>query len=420
MSQPTSTTQFSDDLDAPSIDWVSLLHEIWAARFKLLASAAALGVIASLATFVRGKFESDGLYQLQVPSLKAADTGSSLSVGTPSFVEFKLISSMLAEPERMREYLAAKGLGADEDLANLPRDLQDPALQRQLLSPVYAYTKIDAKEFADNPTSNNAAGQLVALRVTASGRSAEVAQKRGKVLAEYVRDAVFLQAMTDYIRVRDSELKRSALAYENLVIANRYQTKVAADRLRDLKTVAQRNPDAARADGRSVLSLTDSTTRFLPLSTQTMAVDVSLVDLNLSFESAKRSRDQTEYVISYFDELQKAAVGAKTAEAILKAMPAAKAAADKRRDLTDEKIKQVSNTTQLEILTLEDAFYNRSRFVAGPTLPERSLKMPFVALLLGGLFGLIATAAWLLIRKWIAANRDQIMGGISPVANRGD
>ncbi len=414
MPQTVSEPQVSRQPEVPLFHWLLVLHDLWVSRLRLISAAVAIGAIAALATFALSKIESEGLYQLYVPSLKAAEVGSSLSVGVPSFSEYKLISAMLAEPERMRDYLAARGLGSDEDVASLPRALQDPASQRQLLSPVYAYTKADAKEFADNPTAKELAGQVVGLRVAATAGSADVAQKRGKVLAEYVRDTVFLQAMTDYIRVRDSELKRSALAYENSVISNRYQSKVAADRMRELKTVAQRNPDAARSDGRSVLSLTDSTTRFLPLSTQMMATDVSLVDLNLNFESAKRSRDQTEYTIAYFDALQKSAAGAKTAEAILKAMPAAKTAADKGRDLTDEKIKQVSNATQLEILTLEDAYYNRSRFAVGPTLPERSLKMPLVALILGGLAGFLAMCAWIFACKWFIANRAQFVVGAGP------
>ena len=400
--------------DETVIDWVPLVRGLWAARITLVAAAISSGVLAALLTISLGKLESEGFYQLNVPSLKLTDVGSGLSVGVPSFSEYKLITSLLSEPERMREYLAAKGMGDDVDVASLPRALQDPATQRQLLAPVYAYTKADSKEFIDSPTAKEAAGQVVGLRVTATARSAEIAQKRGRVLAEYVRDTVFLQAMTDYIRVRDNELKRSALTYENLVISNRYQSKVATDRLRELKTVAQRNPDAARSDGRSVLSLTDSTTRFLPLSTQMMAADVSMVDLNLNFEAAKRSRDQTEYTIAYFDSLQKAAVGAKTAEAIIKAMPSAKASADRGRDLTDEKIRQISNATQLEIFTLEDAYYNRSRFTVGPTLPERSLKMPFVALVLGGMAGLVATGLWLFGRKWLIANKARILGSSVP------
>ena len=97
-------------------------------------------------------------------------------------------------------------------------------------------------------------------------------------------------------------------------------------------------------------------------------------------------------------------------------MPAAKAAADKGRDLTDEKVKQVSNATQLEILTLEDAFYNRSRFAVGPSLPERSLKLPLVALILGGLVGLVGMAGWLLVRRWFAANKQQIVTSVNPAS----
>jgi hypothetical protein len=389
------------------------VRQIWSARSGIFTIAVVMGVAAASAFWISGRFESEGLYQLiapsiNVPSVRAAEVSTNLSVGTPTFSEFKVVSALLAEPERMRAYLSEKGLSDDVQLSDLPLVLSDPVKQRQWLAPVYAFTKADSKEFVDNPTAKEYAGQVVGVRVVANARSAEVAQRRNRVLAEYVRDVVFLQTLTDYIRTRSSESKRSALIYENSVISNRNQLKVATDRLRELKTVALRNPDAARGDSRSVLSLTDSTTRFLPLPTQMMAADVNAVELNLAFESAQRLWAQTQYTSTYFEALQNSLSETKTADALIKRMSHAKALADKSRDLTDEKIRQVSNATLLEIQTLEDAFHNRSRFIAGPSLPERSIKMPLLALILGCLVGLVGASCWVVIRQWFLTYKDEL------------
>ena len=396
--------------DVSIIDWVPGLRRLWFSRKRVLLGAGGLGILAAIVTFALGRYESQGLYQLYVPSLRAAEAGSSLTVGLPTFGDYKLISSLIAEPNRMREYLAAKGMDSDDDVSGLPKSLLDPVAQRQLISPVYAFTKADAKEFAENISAKEAAGQVLGLNVATKSRSMDVAQKRNRVLAEYVRDAVFLQAMTDYIRVRDDELRRSALAYENAVIADRYKLKFANDKMRELRAVGVRNPDA-RADGRTVVSLSDSTVRFLSLPTQVVAEEIRAVDLNMGLEKARRERDQTEYTIAYFEALKKAILSARTAEAVIKAMPEAKSAADKGRDLNDEKIKQVSNATQLEILSLQDAYYNRSRFVVGPTRPERSLTMPLLAFVLGSLAGLGGMAGYVMLRGWFGANIKRIVGG---------
>jgi hypothetical protein len=411
-SSPYETPQLEAEHSSLAV-YKPVLRLLWKARRLVLMIAAITGVAAAVALWMLGRFESEGLYQLIAPSINApsvrtAEASTSLSVGMPTFSEFKVVSALLAEPERMRAYLSEKGLSEDAELSDLPRALRDPVKQRQWLAPVYAFTKADSKEFVDNPTAKEYAGQVVGVRVAATARSADVAQRRNKVLAEYIRDVVFLQTLTDYIRTRSSESKRAALTYENSVISNRNQLKVATDRLRELKTVALRNPDAARGDSRSVLSLTDSTTRFLPLPTQVMAADVNAVELNLAFESARRLWAQTEYTSTYFEALQKSMVETKTADALIKRMSDAKAAADKGRDLNDEKIKQVSNATLLEIQTLEDAFNNRSRFIAGPTLPERSLKMPAITLLLGFLAGLVGASCWIIIRQWFLTNKAEI------------
>ncbi len=409
----SSETHPPEVVQLPFAAYKPVLQVLWRARRTVLAAAIITGLVAGAGMLALGKLESEGLYQLiapsvNAPSVRAAEASTTLSVGMPTFSEFKVVAALLAEPERMRAYLSERGLSEDAELSDLPRALRDPAKQRQLISPVYAFTKADSKEFVDNPTAKEYAGQVVGVRVAASGRNAEVAQKRSKVLAEYVRDVVFLQQLTDYIRIRSSESKRSALLNENAVISNRNQLKVVNDRLRELKSVALRNPDAARSDGRSVLSLTDSTTRFLPLPTQVMAADINAVELNLAFESAKRLWAQTEYTSTFFDALQKSTAEIKTADALIKRMSEAKAVADKGRDLNDEKIKQVSNATLLEIQAIDDAFNNRSRFIAGPTLPERSLKMPVIALILGLLAGLVGASCWVIIRQWFLTNKAEI------------
>ena len=84
MSQTFSAAQSPDDTDLPRVNWLSLLPELWVARVSLLGVAAATGVIAAVATITFAKFESEGFYQLQVPSLKTAELGSGLTVGAPT------------------------------------------------------------------------------------------------------------------------------------------------------------------------------------------------------------------------------------------------------------------------------------------------------------------------------------------------
>lgn len=408
MTDPHTALITADEEAPTTVDWVRFARPLWAARRTILSGALALGALAASAVLLLSKFESEGLYQLHVPSVRTTDAGSSISLGSPGFSEYKIIASLVSEPVRMGDYLVARGMAEDDDVAGLPGAFKDPAKLRQLIAPVYTYTKADAKEFVENPASREAAAQLVGLRVAASARTGEVAQKRSKLLAEYVRDTAFVQGLTDYVRFRDNEQRRATLSYDNSVIRDRYRLKVASDRLRELRSVGSRNPEA-RTDGRAVLSLTDSTIRFLPIPTQVAAVEIGTVDVNIEMERARRERDQAEYSATYFQSLQKAMASAKTAEDVLKAMPVAKQDADKGRDLTDEKYKQISNATQIEILTVQDAFYNRSRFISGPTLPERSLKMPVVALVLGTLAGLGLTAGLVLLGGWLRDNKARIV-----------
>ena len=400
----TDRERFEEDA---SVDFIAIAGSLWSERKVLIASALALALLGAGLGTILPKYKSEGLYQLHVPSMRAAETGAALAIGMPSFSEYKLISSLVSEPDRMREYMAVKGVSADDDLVGLPRALATPESQRQLFSPTYTYTKADSKEFVDNPGAKEAAGQLLGVRISSEATSAEAAQKRANFLAQYLRDAVFFQALSDYIRIRNNELQRSALSFENSVISGKYNLKLVTEKMRELRGISQRNPEAGRGDARSVVSLSDSTVRFLPLPTQIVATEVGIFDANTGMERARREREQAEYTIAYYAALQQAATKAKTAEEIIKAMPDAKVAADKGRDLTDEKIKLVANNTQLEILSLQDAFYGRSRFVSGPTLPERGFTMLALSALVGLMLGALFAAAYVLLRNWWRLNSSK-------------
>ena len=387
-----------------SIDLAAVAWALWNERKVVMASALALGLLGAGLSINLPKYKSDGLYQLHVPSARGADTGGALAIGMPSFSEYKLIAALLSEPDRMREYMAAKGLSLEDDLSDLPRALAAPESQRKLFAPVYTYTKADSKEFADSPSAKETAGQLLGVQIGSESKSAEASQKRVKFLAQYLRDAVFHQTLVEYIRVRNNELQRSALLFENSVISGKYNLKLATEKMRELRGIGQRNPEAGRGDARSVVSLSDSTVRFLPLPTQIVATEVGIYDATSGMERARREREQTEYTIAYYAALQPAAAMAKTAEDIIKAMPDAKAAADKDRDLTDEKMKLVANSTQLEILLLQDAFYNRSRFIAGPNLPERGLKTLVLSAMAGLVLGALLAIGYVLARNWWRQN----------------
>ena len=223
----TEPERFQQDA---SVDFLAIARSLWNERKTLLVAALTFGLLGASLGAIFSKYKSEGLYQLHVPSMRAAETGGSLSIGMPTFSEYKLISSLVSEPDRMREYMAVKGVAADDDLAGLPRELAAPESQRKLLAPIYAYTKADSKEFVDNPNGKETAGQLLGVQISSESKSAEAAQKRASFLAQYLRDAVFNQTLTDYIRIRNNELQRSALSFENSVISGKYNLKLATER----------------------------------------------------------------------------------------------------------------------------------------------------------------------------------------------
>ena len=93
---------------------------------------------------------------------------------------------------------------------------------------------------------------------------------------------------------------------------------------------------------------------------------------------------------------------------MLRALEASKERAFKTKDLNDELVKEVYNKITVDNQNSINLYLEKSRFIAGPSLPENRTTRLSTALVVSALLGLFLGCLIALGRQWWAANREQL------------
>jgi hypothetical protein len=401
--------------DDAYIDLADIARRFWESRLLIVLGTLALCVLAGAGSWFLSKYQSDGLFQLQTPNLrylegaKGGETTISLLVGPPAFSDFKRANTALLERERLERFLAKKDVANDPDLARLPTRVASKLGLSGLVEQQYVLSKADAKELAD-PTLKEGATQLMGIRLQPEANTPQAAQKQAKILAEYVRDTMFHASLLDYYRSRESELKVQLLAHESTLLTNKFSLKQLQSKSAEMRAISAKYPEASRIEARSVVSLSDTTVRYLPPTTQLIAIETNISDVNLAIERSQRERDQNELLLLYYTAMRDVAEKAATGEEVVKQMAAVKQESTKGKDVADEKYRQALNTIDLEMTRLVDGFFKGSRFISGPTLPEHKTGRPLLVLALTAVGGFLLMCFVALLRSWFRQNSAKILG----------
>jgi hypothetical protein len=358
------------ELDTIDKSIVEILRTLWERRIVILLGSFLIAALTAAFIYLESPFHTHGIYQIHAPVVRKKDDQKELKFDVPTFVEFKRISTSILEKSLFEQFLDARGLGSDPKYKATLQRFSSPEQIRGIFDPQWALTKADARELADMG-SRDAATQLMGVRVASSDKNGRDAQSQAILLADFLRDAVFYVGLVDYIRAQSADLRQELIATEEKHLSEKYRYLALENKKKALEGLSLTYGTGSRTSPQgSVVSLTDSTVRYLPLSTQLLAVDSTLIDLSIALEKLRRETEQTKFRLDYYNELQEIANVARSGEAIVKALPEALAKVARSRDLADEKFKQVALRLEHEATQARDAFNFRSRFLSAPFDPQ--------------------------------------------------
>lgn len=419
--QPRQQAGSEDRLEAERFNsLVELAVTLWQARWLIalcVVVGASLGLTSALFT---AKYESEGFYQFggPIPIIdqersnkdrkkekrrddRRDENEKELAPGI-ALADFKRLSASYGTVERFNDYISESKQENEKGVDALRRQLITGGVSG-IIEPVYPYTKLDAKILVEQPkgSSNN----VIGLRVKYSAESKEDARQMVALLGRYAMDTIVYGVYSDAIMFKTDEIRAKLLAIDSTILEQKMRLEKHRRAASRFAKIAAEYPLAGNQGVRQVVEITEETARFLPPTTLLTTARVEEADAIEAINQAQMERRQNEVLLAYYERVKSVLSGTKSGEVVLRRLEEIKSDIFGNMDLKDEVVKSVYNRISVDNQNAINVYLNKSRFIAGPTFPQKSTARPAMSLFIGLILGFVAAVILALAQKWWNANR---------------
>ncbi|CDG81580.1 hypothetical protein [Janthinobacterium agaricidamnosum] len=400
------SNQKKSDFEEDIISIADLLPILWHSRRMVLTSTIIAGVVGASAALLLSQYKSEGFLQFggPIPIKNETDqkkpepersNGISLS-------DYKRYAAAFNSSGRLSEFVQQKKLESMVGINGLRSVFSSREGGGRLIEPIYPFTKLDAKELLEDPKDGN--NNVIGLRISYAAGKPEDAQQMVRLLGQYTMDTILYVTYSDALRFKHSEMTAKITKLDNDIIESKEKLLLYQRQGQSLKNIVSRYPDSSSQAARQVISVTEENARYLSPSVQLMTSEVQTAETNEDIYKSKREQKQYLLLREYYDQVKTLLDGTKSGETILRGMEGIKAEVFKNKDMSDEVIKEVYNTITIDNQNAQNLYLEKSRFIAGPSLPEHRSGRPVLTLMLSLLFGLLSSSFFAILRSWWKGN----------------
>lgn len=390
-----------------------LFSSISQARLAILIFALLVVTSGLSIAIYSAKYKSQGFFQFGGPIPMTFEKIKDKEKGTEkdkdeehgpgiALSDFKRYAAAYSTNERFNDYVKEKNLASVAGIDGLQQNFTSRNGIAQLIEPVYPFTKLDAKELIEQPkgSSNN----VIGLKIEYNGNSPEIAQKMVDLLGHYAMDSIIYLIYSDALRYKKEEIKTKLTELDSVIIRNKIKMSEYQRREADLRKIIARNPIMNQAE-RQVVEIKEDTAHYLPPTTLLTTTEVQASEANEAIFKAKHDQLQNQILLEYYDRVQSILSSTKSGETVLRSLELAKESTFKNKDMQDDVVKEVFNTITIENQKSMNVYLNKSRFIAGPTLPVHTTVRLGVILLISLIIGTLSPVLFIIARNWQPDNR---------------
>ena len=411
MEKQEKFTPHNTKQDGALISPTDLLSTLWHARRMIIGMTVASIALGVASTIYFAKYKSEGFLQFGGPiPLQAEKTVKTKDAKEAAFgiqlSDYKRYSAAFGSRGRFDDFVHAAKLDNTPGIDSLRKNITNGKNLNAIIEPIFPFTKIDAKDLLEQPkdSSNN----VIGLRISYDASNPEEAQRIVALLGRYTVDTIVYLIYTDALRFKHLEITAKITKLDNDIIGSKQKLAEYGRRIKDLKQIVARYPKADVQNASQVVTVTDENSRYLSPVTQLMSAEVEASTAEEAIYQAKREQQQYLLLRDYYDSAKAELDTNKSGEAVLRALEASKERAFKTKDLNDELVKEVYNKITVDNQNSINLYLEKSRFIAGPSLPENRTTRLSTALVVSALLGLFLGCLIALGRQWWAANREQL------------
>ncbi|WP_431796745.1 hypothetical protein SGO26_12685 [Cupriavidus metallidurans] len=374
-----------------AIHWSSVAKSIvrWISAnrrpFLLTMALASVALFALMSHFLR-HYQSEGFLRASRP-----------------LTDFNAQRTTFEDKESFQRFLRANKLTNTPNAVYLVHAIGSGLMQRQV-KVVLPYTKDDLRFLADlkSPLDSN----ILGFSVTFAGATPDDAAARVRLMGDYLKDTMLRQDLLDNIHQRAGEVRAEKQKLDNKLIAKRVELEEAARKLSALKEIAAKYPEASRYESRQLLSSDTDGARYLSPVMQLVGVESNIVDIRNELASLERDEAQNDLRLTFYTGAEKLNPSVKSGKELLDDFRSLRAETFRNVNLDDDRAREVVNKIDLLAETLQTRDLMNTRFVSGPSVPDRrtgpgSALILVFSVVFGGSFATVVVAllGWMQARK---------------------
>lgn len=268
--------------------------------------------------------------------------------------------------------------------------------------PTYSLSKADTKDLASiSKELQDSEGQtILSLTVNANGSTKEKALGRLDEVTRFIREGSVYLLLKGQIIGYEAKLLNSDADLQKRITDTEVELKFLRDRARNLESLRQRFPQNVAVASQQIVDLKDSNAKFMPISTQLVAVNT---DINNAEEFLKRMHEQqaqmkvlNEFVTQARSLLDKESNGLRLADGLLQIETEMRKAA-KPEDIVTQ---QILNDIRAQVVQVQARFTKGLESGSAPYVSRPGPVLPAVGGLLGGAFaGLLYAMTRMVLAK---------------------
>ena len=195
-----------------------------------------------------------------------------------------ILASQLLETNRVSE----------EEKAQF-RQLANASWWQKNVLPTYSLTKADTKDLATISKELQESGgtNILNLVVTATGRSKAAAESNVEIVTRFIKHGSAYLSIKNLINGYESQVLSTESNLRKKILDAEIELRFMRERAKNLDALRARFPANAAVSNQQIVDLNDSNAKFMPISTQIVAVNS---DINNTSESLQRLQDKLNQI----------------------------------------------------------------------------------------------------------------------------
>lgn len=253
------------------------------------------------------------------------------------------------------------------------------------VKPTYSLTKGDTKDFAAlSKDLQDGATTILNLVVTANGGSKEAAIAHVTTATQFIKQGSAYLSVKNLIAGWESQTLNTEATLQKKITDTEVDLKFMRQRAANLESMRQKFPQNVTVSTQQVVDLKDSSAKYMPISTQLVAVSTDINNANESLERMRNELAQTKVMSEFVKQAKPVVDASADGLAVIEKLLVISQGLRADADNADVNAAQILNNIDADLVGVRTSFQRSLEADLLPQVSRAGVMQPAAGGLVGG------------------------------------